>query len=72
MLIRARVNWNSRPKWRLGAMPNLRKAVSLIIDRNQNIAIAYQGTTTPSTTMFVSYGGMDPFINAITDAGLAQ
>jgi peptide/nickel transport system substrate-binding protein len=51
---------------------NLRKAVSLIIDRNQNIAIAYQGTTTPSTTMFVSYGGMDPFIKAITDAGEAN
>jgi len=51
---------------------NLRKAVSLIIDRTQNIAIAYQGTTTPSTTMFVSYGGMDPFIKAITDAGEAN
>jgi peptide/nickel transport system substrate-binding protein len=51
---------------------NLRKAVSLIIDRNQNIAIAYQGTTTPSTTMFVSYTGMDPFIKAITDAGEAN
>jgi peptide/nickel transport system substrate-binding protein len=48
---------------------NLRKAVSLIIDRDQNISIAYQGTTTPSSTMFVSYPGMDPFINAITDAG---
>jgi len=51
---------------------DLRKAVSLIIDRNQNIAIAYQGTTTPSTTMFVSYAGMDPFIKAITDAGEAN
>ncbi|MBA3873390.1 MAG: ABC transporter substrate-binding protein, partial [Anaerolineae bacterium] len=51
---------------------DLRKAVSLIIDRNQNIAIAYQGTTTPSTTMFVSYPGMDPYIKAITDAGYAN
>jgi len=51
---------------------NLRKAVGLIIDRTQNIAIAYQGTTTPSTTMFVSYPGMDPIIKAITDAGEAN
>ena len=51
---------------------NLRKAVSLIIDRNQNIAIAYQGTTTPSTTIFVSYPGMNPFIDAITKAGYAN
>ncbi|MHB8625871.1 MAG: ABC transporter substrate-binding protein [Aggregatilineales bacterium] len=51
--------------------PNLRKAVSLIIDRTSNIKIAYQGTTTPSSTMFVSYGGMQPFIDAITKAGYA-
>ena len=51
---------------------NLRKAISLIVDRNQNIAIAYQGTTTPSTTMFVSYAGMNPFIDAITKAGYAN
>jgi peptide/nickel transport system substrate-binding protein len=48
---------------------NLRKAVSLIIDRDQNISIAYQGTTTPSSTIFVSYASMDPFIKAVTDAG---
>ncbi|MHB8625978.1 MAG: ABC transporter substrate-binding protein [Aggregatilineales bacterium] len=48
--------------------PNLRKAVSLIIDRDQNVKIAYQGTTTPSSTMFVSYGSMQPFIDAITTA----
>jgi peptide/nickel transport system substrate-binding protein len=51
--------------------PNLRKAVSLIIDRNKNIAIAYEGTTTASSTMFVQYGGMQPYIDAIAQAGMA-
>jgi peptide/nickel transport system substrate-binding protein len=49
--------------------PNMRKAVSLIIDRNRDINIAYEGTTIPSRSMFVEYGGMDPYINAIVDAG---
>jgi len=48
---------------------NLRKAVSLIIDRTSNIKIAYQGTTTPSSTIFVQYGGMQPYIDAVTKAG---
>jgi len=48
---------------------NLRKAVSLIIDRASNIKIAYQGTTTPSSSIFVSYGGMAPYIDAIVKAG---
>jgi peptide/nickel transport system substrate-binding protein len=34
--------------------PNLRKAVSLIIDRNQIIDVAYEGTTTASKTLFCS------------------
>jgi peptide/nickel transport system substrate-binding protein len=50
--------------------PNLRKAVSLIIDRTKMIAIAYEGTTTPSSTMFVQYGGMAPYIDAIVKAGM--
>ena len=49
--------------------PNMRKAVSLIIDRNKNIEIAYEGTTTASQTMFVQYGGMAPYIQAIVNAG---
>jgi peptide/nickel transport system substrate-binding protein len=50
---------------------NLRKAVSLIIDRNQIIEVAYEGTTTASTTLFVQYGGMAPFIDAVSAAGMA-
>ena len=49
---------------------NMRKAISLIIDRNQIIAVAYEGTSEPSKTMFVQYGGMSPFIDAIVDAGM--
>ena len=50
--------------------PNMRKAVSLIIDRNQIIAVAYEGTSEPSKTMFVQYGGMSPYIDAIVAAGM--
>ena len=49
---------------------NMRQAISSIIDRQQIIDIAYEGTSTPSSTMFVQYGGMDPFINAVNDAGM--
>ncbi len=49
--------------------PNMRKAVSLIIDRNRNVNIAYEGTTIPSRSMFVEYGAMDPYISAIVKAG---
>jgi len=49
--------------------PNLRKAVSLIIDRNQIINVAYEGTSTASSTMFVQYGGMQGIIDAVVKAG---
>lgn len=49
---------------------NMRKAVSLIIDRQQIIDIAYEGTTTASRSMFVQYGGMEPIISAIEEAGM--
>lgn len=49
---------------------NMRKAVNLIIDRNQIIEIAYEGTSEPSKSMFVQYGGMNVYIDAIVAAGL--
>jgi peptide/nickel transport system substrate-binding protein len=49
----------------------LRKAVNLIIDREEIAEFAYDGTTTPATTMFLNYGAMQPFNDAITNAGLA-
>jgi peptide/nickel transport system substrate-binding protein len=49
---------------------NLRHAVNHIIDRQQVIDVAYEGTTIPSQTMFVEYNGLLPIINAITEAGM--
>lgn len=48
---------------------NMRKAVAHIIDRNQIVNVAYEGTTTASETMFAQYGSMAPFIDAIKEAG---
>lgn len=49
--------------------PAMRAAVADIIDRNQIVDIVYEGTTVPSRTMFVEYGAMEPFIDAVEDAG---
>lgn len=50
--------------------PNIRKAINLLIDRQQIINVAYEGTSIPSRSMFVEYGGMESFISAIVDAGM--
>ena len=50
--------------------PNMREAVNLLIDRNQLVNVAYEGATSVSRTMFVEYGTMAPYINAVLDAGL--
>jgi len=47
----------------------LRKAVAHIINRQQIIDIVYEGSTVPSKTMFVQYGAMKPFVDAVVDAG---
>ncbi|MCV6594162.1 MAG: ABC transporter substrate-binding protein [Silicimonas sp.] len=49
--------------------PQMRKAVATIIDRTQIVNVAAEGSTVPSKTMFAQYGSMDPFIDAIIDAG---
>ena len=51
--------------------PALRKAVAHIVDREQIVNIAYEGTTTPSSTMFADFGSMEPFIDAVVEAGYA-
>ncbi|MCC1491449.1 ABC transporter substrate-binding protein [Cognatishimia sp. F0-27] len=48
---------------------SMRKAVAHIIDRNQIVNVAYEGTTTASETMFAQYGSMAPFIDAVKEAG---
>ena len=47
--------------------PEMRRALSLILDRQQIVEIAYEGTSLPSRTIFVEYPGMEPYINAIKD-----
>jgi peptide/nickel transport system substrate-binding protein len=47
----------------------MRQAVNHAIDRDQIVEIAYEGTTIPSKTMFVQYGGLAPYIDAIEAAG---
>ncbi|MDJ0917141.1 MAG: ABC transporter substrate-binding protein [Woeseiaceae bacterium] len=49
--------------------PAMRKAIAHIVDRQQIIDIVYEGSTVPSKTMFVQYGAMQPFIDAVVDAG---
>lgn len=48
---------------------DMRKAVAHMIDRNQIVNVAYEGGTSPSQTMFVQYGSMAPFVNAVVEAG---
>jgi peptide/nickel transport system substrate-binding protein len=48
----------------------MRKALNLATDRNEIIEIAYEGLTIPSRSMFVEYGGMFPYIDAMEAAGI--
>ena len=48
---------------------NLRKALSLLVDRTQLAKDGYKGTTTPSKTMFAEYAPMQPFIDEVVKAG---
>ncbi len=50
---------------------DVRWAINHIIDRDDIIRVAYEGVTIPSRTLYVEYGGMFPFIDAIEDAGMA-
>ena len=52
------------------SVASLRNALSLFIDR-QKIADGYGGTTIPSSTMFVEYGSMAPYIDALKSEGTA-
>jgi peptide/nickel transport system substrate-binding protein len=49
--------------------PNLRKALSLLIDRTRLAHEGYKDTTTASTTMFAQYAPMKPFIDEVVKAG---
>ncbi len=49
--------------------PAMRRAVNQIIDRSQIVNVAVEGATVPSETMFVQYGSMAPYIDAVKAAG---
>ncbi len=49
--------------------PNVRQALSYLIDRAQLAHNAYADTTTPSRTMFPEYGAMRPLIDAVVNKG---
>jgi peptide/nickel transport system substrate-binding protein len=49
--------------------PELRKALSLLIDRAALAHDGYKDATVPSTTMFAEYPPMQPFIDAVAKAG---
>ncbi len=44
---------------------DMRHAISLIIDRNEVVEIAYEGTTIASRTAFVDYGGLADVLEAV-------
>ena len=49
---------------------NMRQAINNILNRQQIVNVAYEGTTEPSRSIFVQYGGMEKFISAIEEAGM--
>lgn len=44
----------------------LRQAVSSLIDRDQIVALAYEGATTTADTVWPAYSGLEPYIDAIS------
>jgi len=47
--------------------PNLHKAISNLIDRDQIVALAYEGATSTADTIFPAYSGLQPYVDAISD-----
>ena len=61
--IRTKTNGENPPTpW---SDPNLRKALSFLMDRQSLAHMAYGDTTSPSETMFAQYGAMKTFIDAV-------
>ncbi len=47
--------------------PNLRKAISSLIDRDQIVALAYEGATATADTVWPAYSGLQPYMDAISE-----
>ena len=52
--------------------PEMRWALNQIIDRQQIVDIAYEGTTLPSKSFFPAYPPLDRFVALAEDAGLYE
>ena len=50
-----------------GATPTLRKAISSLIDRDQIVALAYEGATVVADTVWPAYSGLQPYMDAISE-----
>ena len=48
---------------------DLRHALNHIIDRDQIVEVAYEFTTIPSRSIWVEYGGLFPYIDAVVEDG---
>jgi len=46
--------------------PNMRKAISSLIDRDQIVALAYEGATTAANTIWPAYSGLQPYVASIS------
>lgn len=44
--------------------PEMRWAINYAIDREEIVAVAYEGSTVPSRSIFVEYGGLMPYIES--------
>ena len=55
---------NAKYPW---SLPEVRRAISYLIDRDVISKIAYEGVTVPSWGMFPYYGGLKPYFDAIKD-----
>lgn len=47
--------------------PNLRKAISSLLDRDQIVALAYEGATASANSVWPAYSGLQPYMDAISD-----
>ena len=47
--------------------PNMRKAISSLIDRDQIVTLAYEGSTATANTIYPAYSGLQPYMDAIKD-----
>jgi peptide/nickel transport system substrate-binding protein len=55
---------NAAPPW---DKPEMRHALSFLIDRQAIVDLAYEGTTTPAWGVWPAYDGLKPYFDAVQD-----